>query len=74
MAYWLPRAVIVLIAWGTTCLVTNIFTSIDPRVLYIAGCVWSGVSLISFSYMDQLRREVHALRIAELARFSQPAE
>ena len=28
MAYILPRAVIVLIAWGTTCLVMNTFTNI----------------------------------------------
>jgi hypothetical protein len=74
MAYWLPRAIIVLIACGTTGLIVNVVTSIDPLVFYIAGGVWSGVGLISFSYMDQLRSEAHALRIEQLARFQQPAE
>lgn len=74
MAYWLPRAVIVLIAWGTTCLVMNIFTSVDPLVFYIAAGVWSFVGLISFSYIYQLRCDEHSLRIEELARFQQPAE
>jgi hypothetical protein len=55
MAYILPRAVIVLIAWGTTCLVMNTFTNIAPLVFYIAGGVWSLVGLVSFSYMHSLR-------------------
>ena len=55
MAYILPRAVIVLMAWGTTCLVMNTFTNIAPLVFYIAGAVWSLVGLVSFSYMHSLR-------------------
>jgi hypothetical protein len=74
MAYWLPRAVIVLIAWGTTCVIMNIFTSIDPLVFYLAGGVWAFVGLISFSYIYKLRREENSLRIEELGRFQQPAE
>jgi hypothetical protein len=57
MAYVLPRAVIVLIAWGTTCLIMNTFTAIDPLVFYIAGGVWSLVGLMSFSYMHNLREQ-----------------
>jgi hypothetical protein len=57
MGYMLPRAVIVLIAWGTTCLVMNTFTSVDPLVFYIAGGVWAFVGLISFGYLHKLRRE-----------------
>jgi hypothetical protein len=74
MAYWLPRAVIVLIAWATTCLTMNVATAIDPVVFYLAGGVWAFVGLISFSYMYKLRREEHSLRIEELGRFQQPAE
>jgi hypothetical protein len=74
MAYWLPRAVIVLIAWATTCLLMNIVTSIDPLVFYLAGGVWAFVGLMSFSYMYKLRRDETALRIEELGRFQQPAE
>jgi hypothetical protein len=64
MAYWLPRAVIVLIAWATTCLVMNFFTSIDPLVFCLAGCVWAFVSLISFGYLDRTGSEAATLRIA----------
>jgi hypothetical protein len=74
MAYWLPRTVIVLIAWVTTCAIMNIFTRIDPLVFYLAGAVWSFVGLVSFSYMHKLRREENSLRLEELSRFQQPAE
>jgi len=60
MGYLLPRAVIVLIAWGTTCLVMNAVTTVDPLVLYIAGGVWAFVGLISFGYLHKLRREEDA--------------
>jgi hypothetical protein len=74
MAYWLPRAVIVSIAWTTTCLMVNIVTTIDPLVFFLAGGVWAFAGLISFSYMYKLRRDEHSLRIEELGRFQQPAE
>jgi hypothetical protein len=57
MAYLLPRAVIVLIAWGTTCLIMNIWTTVDPLVFCIAGGVWAFVGLICFGYLHKLRRE-----------------
>jgi hypothetical protein len=74
MAYWLPRAVIVLIAWATTSLMMNVVTTIDPLVFFLAGAVWACVGLISFSYMYKLRRDEHSLRIEEIGRFQQPAE
>lgn len=55
MAYILPRAIIVLIAWGATCLVMNIFTRIAPQIFYAAAGVWSLVGLVCFSYMHGLR-------------------
>ena len=57
MSYMLPRAVIVLIAWGTTCLIMNFWTSVDPLVFYAAGGVWAFVGLICFGYLHKLRRE-----------------
>jgi hypothetical protein len=57
MAYILPRAVIVLIAWGTTCLIMNTFTNIAPLVFYVAGGVWSLVGLVCFGYMHSLRED-----------------
>ncbi len=62
MAYLLPRAVIVLIAWGTTCLIMNIWTNVDPLVFYIAGGVWAFVGLICFGYLHKLRREANLHR------------
>ena len=60
MGYLLPRTVIVLIAWATTCLIMNTFTSVDPLVFYVAGGVWALVGLISFGYLHKLRREEDA--------------
>jgi len=67
MAYILPRAVIVLIAWGTICLIMNTFTAIDPLVFYIAGGVWSLVGLMTFSYMHNLRDQAEAMPVRAIA-------
>ena len=74
MPYILPRAVIVLIAWGTTCLIMNAFTAIDPLVFYIAGGVWSLVGLLAFSYMHSLREQTEAEPVRALASAQTPAE
>ena len=76
MGYLLPRAIIVLIAWGTTCLVMNAVTAVDPLVLYAAGGVWAFVGLISFGYMHKLRRALVIARSEYLAAhdpFGKPA-
>jgi hypothetical protein len=74
MAYVLPRAVIVLIAWGTTCLIMNTFTTIDPLVFYIAGGVWSLVGLMSFSYMHGLREQAEDELVRTIAPVQTAAE
>jgi hypothetical protein len=74
MAYILPRAVIVLIAWGTTCLIMNTFTAIEPLVFYIAGGVWSLVGLVTFSYMHSLREEAEAEPVRAIAPVQTAAE
>ena len=68
MGYMLPRAVIVLIAWGTTCLIMNFWTSVDPLVFYVAGGVWAFVGLIAFGYIHKLRREEDAQFAHAIAR------
>jgi hypothetical protein len=68
MGYMLPRAIIVLIAWGTTCLIMNTFTSVDPLVFYVAGGVWAFVGLITFGYLHKLRREEDAQFAHAIAR------
>ena len=74
MAYILPRAVIVLIAWGTTCLIMNTFTAVDPLVFYVAGGVWSLVGLLTFSYMHNLREQTDAETVRAIASVQTPAE
>jgi hypothetical protein len=68
MGYLLPRAVIVLIAWGTTCLIMKTFTSVDPLVFYVAGGVWAFVGLITFGYIHKLRCEEDAQFAHAIAR------
>ena len=74
MAYVLPRAVIVLIAWGTTCLIVNTFTAIDPLVFYVAGGVWSLVGLLAFSYMNNLSEQAEAAPVRVIATLQTAAE
>jgi hypothetical protein len=74
MAYVLPRAVILLIAWGTTGLMIDFVTSIDPVVFYLAGAVWSVVSLLSFGYLDRAWRDDDAPQLGALAHIRRSAE
>jgi ferredoxin len=74
LGYALPRAVIVLIAWGTTCLVMHFCTTVAPLIFYIAGGVWALVGLIAFGYLHSLRREDNSLRLQAIAEAQQPAE
>ena len=74
MAYILPRAIIVLIAWGTTCLIMNTFTTISPLVFYVAGGVWSLVGLACFGYMHGLRGDADREPAPTLMRVQTTAE
>lgn len=74
MAYLVPRAAILLIAWSTIGLAVNIFTGLDPLVFYLAGAVWSFVSLVSFSYLDRVWRDDDSRPVAALVRLRQPAK
>jgi hypothetical protein len=74
LGYALPRAVIVLIAWGTTCLIMHSCTSVTPLIFYIAGGVWALVGLIAFGYLHSLRREDNSLQVPAIAQAQRPAE
>ncbi len=74
MAYILPRAVIVLIAWGTTCLIMNMITTIAPQIFYVAGGVWSLVGLACFGYMHSLRDDADTQSAPVLVRIQTSAE
>jgi hypothetical protein len=54
MAYLLPRAVMVLIAWGMTCgLIKNLWPEADPMI-------FGGIAY--FAYLRKLRREIDDLQ------------
>jgi hypothetical protein len=74
MAYILPRVVIVLIAWSTTCLIMNTFTNVAPLVFYVAGGVWSLVGLVCFGYMLSLRGDADREPAPSLVRVQTSAE
>ena len=60
MGYLLPRAIIVLIGWGLTCvLIFKIWPEVDPMVFYIAGATWAVAGLVCFRYLYKLRREAN---------------
>lgn len=62
MAYLLPRTVIVLIAWGMTCVVIkNLWAGADPMVFGFAGVSWALGGIAYFGYLRKLRRDIEEL-------------
>ena len=52
MAYLLPRAIMVLIAWGLTCgLIRKFSPDADPVIFFVAGASWSGAGIAYFAYL-----------------------
>ena len=52
MAYMLPRAIIVLIAWGLTCgLIRKFSPDADPMLFFVAGASWAGAGIAYFAYL-----------------------
>lgn len=59
MAYLLPRAVIVLIAWVlTSWLIDNLWPDTDPMIFYVAGASWACAGFAYFAYLRKLRRDI----------------
>jgi hypothetical protein len=68
MAYALPRAFIVLVAWGLTCvLIMHAQRHIDPRIFAVVGLPWMLGSTIGFRYLYRWRREAHHQNVRALA-------
>ena len=62
MSYLLPRAFIVLMAWGMTCgLIKNLWRDADPMVFGIVGLLWVGGGMAYFVYLRKLRRDIAEL-------------
>jgi len=62
MAYLLPRAFIVLIAWGISCVaIKKLFPEVDPAIFGIAGACWVAGGIAYFGYLRKLRRDIEEL-------------
>ncbi len=62
MAYLLPRAVIVLIGWGLSCVaIKTLFPETDPAMFGIAAACWVTGGLTYFGYSHKLRRDIEEL-------------
>jgi hypothetical protein len=65
MAYLLPRAVFVIIAWGVTCaLIRKFWHQADPMIFGVVGASWVMVVGAYFGYLHKLRRDIEALQRA----------
>jgi hypothetical protein len=65
MAYLLPRAVFVLIAWGMTCaLIRKFWHPADPTIFGVVGASLVAVAGAYFGYLHKLRRDIEALERA----------
>jgi hypothetical protein len=62
MAYLLPRAILVIIAWAMTCaLIRKFWPDADPLIFGIAGACWIVSGISYFGYLRKLRRDIEAL-------------
>lgn len=62
MAYLLPRAIIVLIAWGLTSgLIRKFWPDADPVIFFVAGVSWAGAGTAYFAYLRRLKRDIEDL-------------
>jgi len=62
MTYLLPRAVVVLIAWGMTCgLIRTLWPAADPMIFGVAGACWALGGFAYFGYLRKLRRDIEEL-------------
>jgi len=63
MGYLLPRALIVIIAWGMTCaLIRNLWPEADSMAFGIAGATWLTGAIAYVAYQRKLRREIAELQ------------
>jgi uncharacterized protein (DUF486 family) len=74
MAYLLPRAVLIVVAWAMTCaLIGKLWPSADPTVFAIAAASWILGGVAYFGYLRKLRREIEALERAHGLSVDRPA-
>ena len=65
MTYLLPRAVLILMAWGMTCiLIRKLWPHADLTVFGVAGASLVAAAGAYFGYLHKLRRDIEALERA----------
>jgi len=58
MAYFIPRAIIVLLGWGLSYGLMKIVLSDESlAVFYFTGLSWALAGIVCFGYIRKLRRE-----------------
>ncbi len=62
MAYLFSRALVVLVAWGVSCVaIRELFPEADPGIFGIAGAFWVVGGTAYFGYLHKLRRDIEEL-------------
>jgi hypothetical protein len=62
LAYFLPRAVIVLLGWGATYwILTALSPHLAPAIIYFTGISWVLAGIVCFGYLYRLRRDAGLL-------------
>ncbi len=63
MAYLLPRAILILLAWAMTCaLIRNLWPGADPMIFGVAAASWIFGGTAYFAYLRKLRRQIDELQ------------
>lgn len=75
MTYVLPRAVIVLLAWGASYFVlTALSKHVPAAVVYFTGIAWSLAGIAGFGYLYKLRQELIAEQPRALSARRKPSQ
>jgi hypothetical protein len=62
MAYLLPRAILVVLAWGLTCaLIRKFWPDANSVIFFLAAVSWAGAAGAYFGYLYKLHRDIEEL-------------
>jgi hypothetical protein len=65
MAYLLPRAILVVLAWGLTCaLIKKFWPDANSLIFFLAAVSWAGATGAYFGYLYKLRHDIEELERA----------
>jgi hypothetical protein len=62
MAYILPRALFIVVAWAMTCvLIRKLWPAADPAIFGMVGAPWVFGGVAYFGYLRKLHRDIEEL-------------